>query len=122
MITPASITADIAKPLTAGTTMSTRPRASAGVRHRYRPQRRLRGSRGGLRPAGLLSNSVALLADAGHNMSDVLGLGVAWSAAILTKRAPTPRFTYGADSCRSRPPKRDDVARRNGMMPPAITR
>ena len=32
---------------------------------------------------GLLSNSVALLADAGHNMSDVLGLGVAWSAAVL---------------------------------------
>ncbi len=44
---------------------------------------------------GLLSNSVALLADAGHNMSDVLGLGVAWSAAILSKRAPTQRFTYG---------------------------
>ncbi len=44
---------------------------------------------------GLLSNSVALLADAGHNMSDVLGLGVAWSAAVLSKRAPTQRFTYG---------------------------
>ena len=44
---------------------------------------------------GLLSNSVALLADAGHNMSDVLGLGVAWSAALLAKRAPTQRFTYG---------------------------
>ena len=42
---------------------------------------------------GLLSNSVALLADAGHNMSDVLGLGVAWSAAVLAKRAPTQRFT-----------------------------
>ena len=44
---------------------------------------------------GLLGNSVALLADAGHNMSDVLGLGVAWSAAVLSKRAPTHRFTYG---------------------------
>ena len=44
---------------------------------------------------GLLGNSVALLADAGHNMSDVLGLGVAWSAAILARRAPTQRFTYG---------------------------
>ena len=44
---------------------------------------------------GLLSNSVALLADAGHNMSDVLGLGVAWAAAVLAKRAPTQRFTYG---------------------------
>ena len=44
---------------------------------------------------GLLGNSVALLADAGHNMSDVLGLGVAWSAAVLSRRAPTHRFTYG---------------------------
>ena len=44
---------------------------------------------------GLLGNSVALLADAGHNMSDVLGLGVAWSAAVLAKRAPTQPFTYG---------------------------
>ncbi|HKN11228.1 MAG TPA: cation diffusion facilitator family transporter [Pseudomonadota bacterium] len=44
---------------------------------------------------GLLSNSVALLADAGHNMSDVFGLGVAWAAAVLAKRAPTQRFTYG---------------------------
>ena len=44
---------------------------------------------------GVLSNSVALLADAGHNMSDVLGLGVAWTAAVLTKRPPTQRFTYG---------------------------
>ena len=44
---------------------------------------------------GLLGNSVALLADAGHNMSDVLGLGVAWSAAVLSRRAPTRRFTYG---------------------------
>ncbi len=44
---------------------------------------------------GVLSNSVALLADAGHNMSDVLGLGVAWSASVLAARAPTRRFTYG---------------------------
>ena len=44
---------------------------------------------------GVLSNSVALLADAGHNTSDVLGLGVAWTAAVLSKRAPTQRFTYG---------------------------
>jgi cobalt-zinc-cadmium efflux system protein len=43
---------------------------------------------------GLLSNSVALLADA-DKMSDVLGLGVAWTAAMLSKRAPTQRFTYG---------------------------
>ncbi|GLS20417.1 cobalt transporter [Labrys miyagiensis] len=44
---------------------------------------------------GLLSNSVALLADAGHNLSDALGLGVAWAAVILAKRKPTSRFTYG---------------------------
>ena len=44
---------------------------------------------------GFVSNSVALLADAGHNLSDVLGLIVAWTASVLTRRAPTPRFTYG---------------------------
>ncbi|MEW6768273.1 MAG: cation diffusion facilitator family transporter [Pseudomonadota bacterium] len=44
---------------------------------------------------GFLSNSTALLADAGHNLSDVLGLLVAWIAAVLSKRPPTPRLTYG---------------------------
>ena len=44
---------------------------------------------------GFLSNSTALLADAGHNLSDVLGLVVAWIAAVLSKRPPTPRLTYG---------------------------
>jgi cobalt-zinc-cadmium efflux system protein len=44
---------------------------------------------------GILGNSVALLADAGHNLSDALGLGVAWAAVILAKRKPTSRFTYG---------------------------
>ena len=44
---------------------------------------------------GLLSNSMALLADAGHNLSDVLGLAAAWVAAILSKRPPTRRFSYG---------------------------
>jgi cobalt-zinc-cadmium efflux system protein len=44
---------------------------------------------------GLVAHSVALLADAGHNLSDVLGLLVASVASILVKRAPTPRFTYG---------------------------
>jgi cobalt-zinc-cadmium efflux system protein len=44
---------------------------------------------------GIVSNSVALLADAGHNLSDVLGLVMAWAAGTLAKRAPTPRFTYG---------------------------
>lgn len=44
---------------------------------------------------GLWSNSVALLADAGHNLSDVAGLVVAWVASALGRRKPTPRFTYG---------------------------
>jgi cobalt-zinc-cadmium efflux system protein len=44
---------------------------------------------------GIAANSVALLADAGHNLSDVLGLLVAWGAASLGKRAPTVHYTYG---------------------------
>ena len=44
---------------------------------------------------GYLANSMALLADAGHNLSDVFGLLVAWGAATLAKRAPTSRYTYG---------------------------
>ena len=44
---------------------------------------------------GFTSNSMALIADAGHNLSDVLGLVVAWVAVILSKRAPSARFTYG---------------------------
>jgi cobalt-zinc-cadmium efflux system protein len=44
---------------------------------------------------GLMSNSVSLLADAGHNLSDVLGLSVAWLGSVLATRAPTARFTYG---------------------------
>jgi cobalt-zinc-cadmium efflux system protein len=44
---------------------------------------------------GFSSGSMALVADAGHSLSDVLGLGAAWTAAVLAKRAPSPRFTYG---------------------------
>ncbi|MBI1243514.1 MAG: cation diffusion facilitator family transporter [Alphaproteobacteria bacterium] len=44
---------------------------------------------------GIAANSMALLADAGHNLSDVLGLMIAWSAAVLAKRAPSTRFTFG---------------------------
>lgn len=47
---------------------------------------------------GVLSNSLALLADAGHNLSDVLGLLLAWGASILAKRIPSQRFTYGLRS------------------------
>lgn len=45
--------------------------------------------------AGFLTDSVALLADAGHNLSDVLGLLVAWGGAELAKRPASKRFTYG---------------------------
>ena len=44
---------------------------------------------------GFLANSLALLADAGHNLSDVLGLLLAWGAAALVRRRPTARHTYG---------------------------
>ena len=43
----------------------------------------------------ILANSIALLADAGHNLSDVLGLLLAWGATILARRQPTARRTYG---------------------------
>jgi len=44
---------------------------------------------------GLLINSMALLADAGHNFSDVLGLSLAWGASYLAKTASTEKRTYG---------------------------
>ena len=47
---------------------------------------------------GFLSNSMALLADAGHNFSDVLGLLIAWGATILARRKPGGRYSYGLRS------------------------
>lgn len=44
---------------------------------------------------GILAHSLALLADAGHNFSDVLGLLLAWGAFYLGKTRATPRRTYG---------------------------
>lgn len=44
---------------------------------------------------GYISNSMALVADAGHNFSDVLALVFSWIAVILSQRKPTLRFTYG---------------------------
>ncbi|MFB2769398.1 cation diffusion facilitator family transporter [Pelatocladus sp. BLCC-F211] len=44
---------------------------------------------------GFLTNSLALSADAGHNLSDVLGLVLAWGASWLARRRPTKRYTYG---------------------------
>lgn len=44
---------------------------------------------------GFATGSLALLSDALHNFGDVLGLGLAWGAAVLAKRAPTERHTYG---------------------------
>jgi cobalt-zinc-cadmium efflux system protein len=47
---------------------------------------------------GFLSGSMALVADAGHNLSDVLSLALAWGASVLARRAPSGRFTYGYKS------------------------
>ena len=47
---------------------------------------------------GFLSDSMALVADAGHNLSDVLGLLIAWGASVLAARPPSARFTYGFKS------------------------
>ena len=44
---------------------------------------------------GFFSNSVALLADAGHNLTDVIALLFAWFAIVISKRKPNLRFTYG---------------------------
>lgn len=44
---------------------------------------------------GIFGNSVALIADAGHNLGDVAGLIAAWTASVLVRRAPTAHFTYG---------------------------
>lgn len=48
--------------------------------------------------AGILTDSMALLADAGHNLFDVLGLLIAWGGATLAKRPASRRFTYGLSS------------------------
>lgn len=47
---------------------------------------------------GFIANSTALMADAGHNLSDVLGLLLAWGAAILGRKEPGGRYTYGLRS------------------------
>ena len=47
---------------------------------------------------GFIANSTALMADAGHNLSDVLGLLLALGASILARRTPSGRFTYGLRS------------------------
>lgn len=44
---------------------------------------------------GTLSHSLSLLADAGHNLSDVMALAAAWLANVLSRRGPSARFTYG---------------------------
>jgi cobalt-zinc-cadmium efflux system protein len=47
---------------------------------------------------GLIANSTALMADAGHNLADVMGLLMAGGAAILARRRPSGRYTYGLRS------------------------
>ena len=44
---------------------------------------------------GLAAHSLALVADAGHNLSDALGLLMAWGASVLSSQKPTARHTYG---------------------------
>ena len=44
---------------------------------------------------GFYANSIALIADAGHNLSDVLGLIVAWAGGMMARATPSPRLTYG---------------------------
>lgn len=44
---------------------------------------------------GILSHSIALLADAGHNSGDVLSLVLAWGASLLSRKQPSQRYTYG---------------------------
>ena len=44
---------------------------------------------------GLIAHSLALLSDAGHNLSDVLGLLLAWAATMLARKRPTAHYTYG---------------------------
>ncbi|HEY3911018.1 MAG TPA: cation diffusion facilitator family transporter [Stellaceae bacterium] len=53
---------------------------------------------GGEATAGALAGSMALFADAGHNFGDVLGLAMSWGAAVLSRRQPSGRFTYGLRS------------------------
>jgi len=45
--------------------------------------------------AGAMAHSMALVADASHNLSDVLGLALAWTAFALSQRRPSEGFTYG---------------------------
>lgn len=44
---------------------------------------------------GFATGSLALLSDALHNLGDVLGLALAWGAAVMARRPPTTRHTYG---------------------------
>jgi len=44
---------------------------------------------------GFRAVSMTLLADAGHNLADVLGLIVAWAGSMMARTSPSPRFTYG---------------------------
>ena len=47
---------------------------------------------------GLWAGSMALVADAGHNLSDVMSLLIAWAASYMAQRPASPRFTYGYKS------------------------
>src|SRR6516162_8411035 len=51
--------------------------------------------RAGGRAYGIYAHSIALIADAGHNLGDALGLLIAWGAYVLARWEPTDRYTYG---------------------------
>jgi len=53
---------------------------------------------------GILSGSSALLADAAHNVGDVLGLGMAWGASVLARRTPSRHTPTGSGGRRRWPP------------------
>ena len=52
---------------------------------------------------GLWAGSMALVADAGHNLSDVMSLLIAWAASYMAQRPASPRFTYGYKSSSTSP-------------------
>ena len=85
----------------------------AGHSHDYGHHRHASGSYGGAFAIGILLNSafvlieagfglwsgsMALVADAGHNLSDVLSLLIAWGAAYMSTQPASPRYTYGYKS------------------------
>src|SRR5258708_35308368 len=60
---------------------------------------------------GYAANSLALISDAVHNLSDVIALLLAWGAASLAQKQPTQQHTYGYRRGAAPPRPVDDTAR-----------